>query len=383
MNEGNSNKTRSEKALARARRLIKSDILAGRPDPEGLLALTRIIFPGEDISDPRYLPWLYDQNPGGRAYEFMTKNEAMVTGHSAAVPLRFKIGATNMMGSLGVNAITHPDYRGRGIFILLYEEIFKLCARDENQFMFGFANTSSHKGCLRHLGFREIGQFPLWIRPFDLRLIIRAQKSKQGRLWRAAARAANPFLNPGLSILGRRRKGPAPDIEKISEIGPEFDDFWERVKDDYTNILIRDRKFLDWRFVRHPTRRYEIFTARRGGKLQGYLAGKLMSIEGLRWGMIVDLLASASAEGEAAAGHLISAFTKYAQAGGAALMGCLMFKHTSAAKALRRNAYFICPKSLLPREFPILLRWNPPSPSPAGFFDLNTWSMTLGDYDAV
>jgi GNAT superfamily N-acetyltransferase len=374
------NPAHSERALARARSRL--EILPGRPDPEGLLALARTIFPGEDIVDPRYLPWLYDQNPAGPAYEFMTRDRGLVTGHAAALPLRYKIGAEEMTGSLGVNAITHPAFRGKGIFILLYEEIFKLCVRDGNPFMFGFANSNSHKGCLRHLDFQEIGQLPLWILPFDLRRILASRKSRPGPLWRVGAGAANPFLGLGLSVLR-----PRPDkdiaIEKIKEFGSEFDGFWETVKNAYPNCLIRNRAFLDWRFVRQPTRRYDIFAARKGGRLLAYLAGTLTTIEGLRWGMIVDMLAADTPEGRAAGRGVVAAFHRHIRSEGADLAAALMLKRAPPAKALRRNGYLVCPRSFLPREFPVLLRWNMPSAPPAGFFDLESWHLTLGDYDAV
>jgi len=54
----------SDRTLARALRMMKGDVLEGRPDPAGLLALAEAVFPGEDVSDPRYLRWLYEENPG-------------------------------------------------------------------------------------------------------------------------------------------------------------------------------------------------------------------------------------------------------------------------------------------------------------------------------
>ena len=146
-------RTRSERALARARSRL--EIQEGRPEPQGLLALTRIIFPGEDISDSRYLPWLYDHNPAGPAHEFITRDKRMVTGHIAAVPLRYKIVNETVRGCMAVNAITHPDFRGKGIFIVLHDELNKFASRTGIEFTLGYANINSYKGCLRHLDYKE------------------------------------------------------------------------------------------------------------------------------------------------------------------------------------------------------------------------------------
>jgi len=372
----------SERIVERARRMMKSEILTGRPDPEGLLALTRIIFPGEDVSDPKFLPWLYDQNPGGRAVEFLTRNQDLVTGHIALVPLRYKIGKGAATGSMAINAITHPDYRGRGIFIILHDLAFKAAPAEQIAFTFGYANLSSEKGCLRHLGYRKLANLPLWVLPFNLPRIIAAQPSKRSLAWRAAAWAAQPPLT--LWRWARRpRKGSSADIRKIAKFGPEFDDLWAAASQNLDNILVRDRTFLNWRFVEAPTRRYDLWAAFSGSRPVGYLAGRSIEIKGLRWGFIVDLFSEDTPAGRAAASRLVAAFHAHLAGEGTDIAASLMLRHAPAARALRRNGYAVCPPSLLPREFPALLRWNMPEPPPPRFFEPSNWFITLADFDAL
>lgn len=373
----------TDKVLARALRLIQSEILPGKPDREGVRALARICFPASDIAEPGYFTWQYDQNPAGPAYELITKKGSAVTGHCAAIPMRQKIGPDTGKGSLGVNVMTHPDYRGRGIYVLLQREVDRLCGKDHIQFNFGFSNEYSHRNCLRRLGYQEIGRFPLWILPFDLNRIVASRTPKQGTLVRAAAFAANPFWRLASSMFGLRRKDRSMEIEAATAITEEFDRFWYKVKADHTNILVRDRAYLDWRFVRHPTRTYKVFTARSKGEMRGYLVARKTGIEGIPCGVLVDILTEKTPEGKKAAGRLIAAFNRQARADGAAMGLCLMLRHSPVGRALRRNGYIICPKAFLPREFPIILHWNMPGSPPAGLYDIKSWYMTLGDYDAI
>jgi hypothetical protein len=375
-------KPASDRVLERARRMMKGEILPGRPDPDGLLALVRTVFPGEDVGDPRFLPWLYDQNPCGRPLELMTKSGDLVSGHIALVPLRYKTGDTTAMGSMAINAITHPDFRGRGIFIILHDLGFKAAAAENIPFTFGYANLNSEKGCLKHLGYRELARLPLWILPINVPKIIASLPSKQGAGWRLTARAAQPFVRVWRS-LRRPLRAAAIEVEKITDVGPEFDALWPAVSNLAENVLVRDRAFLDWRFVQAPTRRYDLFAARSGGRLLGYLAGRTTLVEGLRWGMIVDLLAEDTNEGRDAAGLLVAAYHRHLREEGADISAALMLEHVSPARALRRNGYIVCPPSLLPREFPALLHWNMPGPAPAHLFDPKSWFITLADYDAV
>jgi hypothetical protein len=372
----------SERVMERARRMMNSDILPGRPNPAGLLALFRTVFPGEDLGDPRFVPWLYDQNPSGPALEFITRSREMVSGHIAIVPLRYKTGDGTAMGSMAINAITHPEFRGRGIFIVLHDLAFKEAAANNILFTIGYANLNSEKGCLRHLGYRELTRIPLWILPFNVPKILASQPSKQTAGWRLAARGVQPFSRIWRSLRRPRRTGSI-EVDPIEEFGPDFDALWAAASNGAENILIRDRAFLNWRFVQAPTRRYDLFAAHSNDRCLGYLAGRTTTIEGLRWGMIVDLLTEETNEGREAASALLAAYNRHLSAEGADIAAALMLKHASPAQALRRNGYIVCPPSLLPREFPALLHWNTPSPAPSSLFDPKSWFITFADYDAI
>ena len=372
----------SPRALERAIRILGGEIREGRPDPEGLSALAEIIFPGEDVSDPRFVCWMYEQNPSGRALEYVTLNKGLVSGHIAALPLRYQLGSRTALGSVAVNAITHPDYRGKGVFIILTDLLNKRSASVGIEFSFGFANLNSEKACLRHLSYRELGRFPLWILPFRLPPIMAARESKRGIIWRAAARLAQPGARAWSAIL-RPHLHKGTTVERLTKIGPEFDALWESAKGAYGNIVVRDRAFLDWRFVRPPTRRYEILAARKDGRLLGYLVSTTTTVQGLKWAMIMDMFVADSREGRSAASALAKEHVRRSRAAGADLAAGLMFKHAPAAAGLRHNGFLVCPPGLLPREFPILLHWNMPDPEPAGFYDIKSWFITMADYDAA
>ncbi len=372
----------SDRTLARARRMMKGEILEGRPDPAGLQSLAEIVFPGEDLSDPRFLRWLYEENPVRPAYELMTRSGGTVSGHIAGVPIRYRLAGKDVLGGIAVNAITHPDHRGKGIFIILHSELSRFTATKDMLFLFGFANPNSEKGCLRHLNYRDLGRFPLWILPLDLGKVMKAQEGTPGILRTVGAAAGAPLL--GLWKAARRPRGIGGlEVERIESFGPEFDEFWASTAKDYVNVAVRDAKFLDWRFVRPPTRRYDIFAARSDGRLTGYLVGTLSHFSGLTWAMIVDLLVPASPAGRTAASRLIAAYTRHASASGADIAASLMLRHAPAAPAFRKNGYLIAPRRLMPREFPILLQWNAPQAPPPGVFDPRSWYLTMGDYDAV
>ena len=105
-------------------------------------------------------------------------------------------------------------------------------------------------------------------------------------------------------------------VEPLPEFGPEFDAFWESARGGYVNLIVRDRAFLDWRFVRPPTRRYEILAARRDGRLLGYLVSTSTTVQGLKWAMIMDMFVSDSREGRSAASVLAGEHARRARGSG-------------------------------------------------------------------
>jgi hypothetical protein len=47
-------------------------------------------------------------------------------------------------------------------------------------------------------------------------------------------------------------------LEWLDDVDERFDDLWLRARDEYPLIGQRDMRFLRWRFLRHPTERFEI-----------------------------------------------------------------------------------------------------------------------------
>jgi len=61
-------------------------------------------------------------------------------------------------------------------------------------------------------------------------------------------------------------------VRRVSQAGPEFDVLWARCKDDARFTVIRDRRWVQWRFLECVSRRYEVRLAVRAGEPVGYAA---------------------------------------------------------------------------------------------------------------
>jgi len=75
-------------------------------------------------------------------------------------------------------------------------------------------------------------------------------------------------------------------IKQTSEFDERISDFWNVVAKDYDIIIVKDKKFFDWR-LRSPDHKYVIFIAEKDEILLGYI----ILNESKESGKIVDLLA--------------------------------------------------------------------------------------------
>ena len=358
----------SDRTLARARRMMKGEILEGRPDPAGLQSLAEIVFPGEDLSDPRFLRWLYEENPVRPAYELMTRSGGTVSGHIAGVPIRYRLAGKDVLGGIAVNAITHPDHRGKGIFIVLHAELSRFTATKDMLFLFGFANPNSEKGCLRHLNYRDLGRFPLWILPLDLGKVMKAQEGIPGILRTVGAAAGAPLL--GLWKAARRPRGIGgsrgradrelrPRIRRVLGLDGEGLCEHRRPGREVPRLALRQAADAPVRHLRRPVRR-------PAGRISGRDDRPFQRPDlGDDRRPARARLARRPGRGVAADRRLYTA-TPALRAPTSPRHSCSAMR--PAAPAFRKNGYLVAPRRLMPREFPILAPVERSSSASSGRF---------------
>ncbi len=125
-------------------------------------------------------------------------------------------------------------------------------------------------------------------------------------------------------------------VERISAFSEDIDEFWlkaSRLKD---IIFVRDRKYLNWRYVEKPGNEYVIFQARRQQEIVGFIVLKLEKKDEKR-GFIVDLLTLP--DEDSVAKVLITRAVEYCREEDAALLLCLIFRDTMYYRVLRKLGF--------------------------------------------
>src|SRR6056297_3232492 len=92
-----------------------------RIDPEGhldeLVALARVEYGDSEIANYDYLRWQYLDNPAGKAVVVVARADSgELAGQYVVIPMAFRLEGKAVKGSLSLNTLTHPAYRGQGLF---------------------------------------------------------------------------------------------------------------------------------------------------------------------------------------------------------------------------------------------------------------------------
>ena len=100
----------------------------------------------------------YVENPCGRAISFNAYDGDKMVAHYVCIIKQMLIDGRVVNGINSMATVTHPDYRGRGLFKTLAKMTYD-CARDNGyEFVIGVANANSFPGFMKYFPFQSVGQ---------------------------------------------------------------------------------------------------------------------------------------------------------------------------------------------------------------------------------
>lgn len=304
----------------------------------------------------QYDSWRFLDTPLGPMWTSLAMDGDRCAGSYTLAPTRMNIGGEAVLGAQSLDTMTHPEFRGQGLFVRLANHCYARAAAQGCEMVYGFPNENSHPGFIRRLNFQHVSDVARWVRPLGGA----AGGGSRGLLRSIAAR----FLPlgaeaPGLSV-GAGRPGDDELAALVAAAVP--------VKD--ICRIDRGKAWFDHRYAPAAGWNYEWLAARDGG---GALAGAaIWRIEpGGGHGWLLELIG-----GDAARGHLLRQILLAAKARGAAGIGAMgddpdLLASLKAAGFVRRPPFHFIVRTFASRTF----KANPHSP-PA-------WRLVTGDFDTV
>ncbi len=139
---------------------------ATQADDLELAQLFRAVF-GFDRG-AQHAQWKFRANPAGSSVIAIAEADGRIVGQYALWPTPLRLGQSVIKGAQSLDTMTHPDYRGQGMFTVLAEECMNYAAARGIEALYGFPNDNSQPGFIRRLDWDCTGEISMWFRPLVL-----------------------------------------------------------------------------------------------------------------------------------------------------------------------------------------------------------------------
>jgi hypothetical protein len=226
-------------------------------------ALVDVFNRGFNVTIPHErFDWLYTRNPDGRATAWFVVDERSghIAGCTAVFPRRMQVrglASPVVAWNCGDFCIL-PKYRVGGAAIKLRRAARDAVDAGVIPFLYAHPNDRMLQIHLR-VGHQPLGRMIRLARPIR----VGDNEGLVGRLGTMALRSAR---------LDRVAFGRDAYSVESGSLPEELDELFERCRSTLGTALIRDARYLRWRFLDCPLHSYRFVLARRGSRLTGYLA---------------------------------------------------------------------------------------------------------------
>jgi ribosomal protein S18 acetylase RimI-like enzyme len=125
-------------------------------DFDRTVELMALGFPGVGKFSPTFLQWQYYDNPAGPPLGCNIEDGGRLIGHLMGIPLKVTLQGRPTVVTLIMNVATHPDYRGRGLFLELVRRVTAMSAERGHAAVVGVANSQTIRAYETKLGFQNV-----------------------------------------------------------------------------------------------------------------------------------------------------------------------------------------------------------------------------------
>lgn len=322
-----------------------------------------------------HLGWRYDENPHGSSVSFVSRTGTQaVCGYACSPRLAVARGDLATLAPVGEtgDVMTHPQWRKRGLFSRLDRAAMEETRSRGWPLVFGLPNRRSAHIFLE-LGWKQAGTVRPWTHVLRSNAAARAERAKEGRVRGLLTPLAARAGRKGRAAL-RARAGARFSSSEIQAFPREVEALSLEVACGFELMVRRDAAYLDWRFLRGPSRLHRSLAIHDGARFAGYVVVQRPRA-GESGGYLVDVLA----RDDAALAAAVEAGLAALEGDGASFVGATAVDGSFWQRELVR-AGFVAPRP----ENHLIVIVHPHDPSHAlarAASDASRWYLTDGDRD--
>ena len=316
---------------------------------------------------PQQFIWWFEENPTGHRNIYLALHKRKVIAISCHSTFAMLYGGKERIISIPLNVLTHPDYRGQGIFSRLETANERDAVEAGFAFMLGFPNEASTPILVKRLGWHLIETGRLYIRPLRLeRLARRAPVLK----WIAPAFIPFNALFGGGGNLSKS----GLEADRVETFDVWADEIWEANRMTLPICMVRRKEYLNWRFCEDPDKKYSVWLIRKGDTAVGYCVLGSTTKSKIRIGYVASSL-------------MLPEYRKVSFEIERTFVECFremdvdLVLHWDTSWARPRWPYWTYRYFLLPKQLKFIYKSGAVEVDAEEFEDRENWFLQLGDLD--
>ncbi len=346
-------------------------------DEVSIMKLRGLVLSGSKDMD--WWVWQYKQNPAGEPIIIVAEdgdtNE--IVSHFSYIPLRMKIENNIIYAVTSVDLMVHPNYRGLGIYNKSRLKGLGIARQKGYIFEYSFPNLDMLP-INRKYGIRPVfKKTPLWVKTLHFDNVVAKYLNNHGILT-SFVKAASMGL---MRVIDRSRNYQiTTQLREINKIDERFDTLWQEASSHHKITLVRDRAYLEWRYIKKPGTEYTIYIAEQDIQLRGYIILRIVEENGLRIGWIVDILTRS--KHSLVMMDLIGKAIQYFRMLKIDVILCVIPPSTYLATSIKKFGFLMLSRWRR-QEFQIVCVVITPKYHESLLYNPNHWYLTRGDSDLV
>jgi len=357
-------------------------------DEQGISNLLMVVA-GHSHSDSIW-NWRYRKNPFG-SIAGVAESNGEIVGYMGLIAKPLKVMNKEIRGCEAVSLVVHPNFRRQGMFLAIGRYIMGEAEKQGLGICYGFPNVPAYGGHLKY-GWFDAGRLPIFVKFVSVSSL---------RTDRVKDFLSKTWLKPLANFLDKRifsfilrillflyngycrvayRLSDKLDGVKVSSIkcfDERFDDLWKAASKGRKVMVVRNRQYLNWRYVEKPMAlsSYVMFAAEKNDEVSGFIVLLCVKLDGMKYGFIVDLLTVPNDSATVKA--LISRALTYFKEQKVDLITCWMSGDTTCQRILRSFAFHLGkPEMFIARVNSVDMTIFRPI-----LQNIQNWYLTLGESD--
>jgi len=334
----------SEKKIENQKRPF--EILDYKPgDENAICALFERVF-GKTMGKTeslRHWQWEFRENPAEGLFVQLAWDGDKLVGQYTASPVQMYANNGNFTAALSHDTMTDPQHSGLGIFRATAEALYREQTDAGQRFIYGFPNRNSIHGFEKYLKWQQIMSAPVHIRPVCIFKNI-FHKIFHTKNVTSPVGESN-LQNTAYLFLDKSGKYR---IRVEKEFADWADELWMRCRDQHNLWVVRNKTYLNWRYVAKPENKYRIVSIWQGTQPVGYM---VFACSDMKFGdtlFIMDFLVDLNFKD--AADLLVRYVINVAKKNNCAFVSVLLTPGSKYLNIFRKKLFLQLPEFLFPQS---------------------------------